>query len=547
MNDEAALLKAIVAHPDEDMPRLVYADWLDENKPDEVPSPALGPSARAEFIRTQCRLAAGAYDAPDYPELLERERDLADWLSAHAPEPEPQVPELDWENGRDTEEWSDYRRGFREGYYFNDYGGSAEETVTTLIGALEKAFRLSPARSLVLDEATTEEVVQFCEQRVFRQLRGLYIDYLYEGEEDVAVAAIAASPQSAGLRRLYLDLPLEEVGCRALAESPHLGNLESLVIDYPISAKALNHFHGVKWFRNLRKLHLWSGRGDLLRTLSDFPRMPLLTSLTLNGGLAPSLATMRRFAASNTFPKLAHLEVSGTRLQPEHIAILAKAKWPLRHLVLDQATVRKVGCEAIATATFARSLRVLSLRNSEVTAGGVQAIADSEIFTKLRHLDLSGNPIGPGGLAAIAASKHLSGLRLLNLGQTNQTRGPIAARHMVEFLSSLHMPELRHLCLNALPVAVRGARLLATEPTFANLTRLSLDQCSLGNAGTAAIAESTTLTNLVHLDLYGNKVGAAAGKFANPKVMPRLGNCRLGHGVPAATIRRLLRRPGMLV
>ena len=97
MSDEAALLKAIIAHPDEDTPRLVYADWLDENKPDKVPSPAAGPSARAEFIRTQCRLAAGAYDDPHYPELLEREHDLVDWLNTHDPDPELKGLELDWD------------------------------------------------------------------------------------------------------------------------------------------------------------------------------------------------------------------------------------------------------------------------------------------------------------------------------------------------------------------------------------------------------------------------------------------------------------------
>ena len=33
----------MVAHPDEDTPRLVYADWLDDN----------GHAARAEFVRVQ--------------------------------------------------------------------------------------------------------------------------------------------------------------------------------------------------------------------------------------------------------------------------------------------------------------------------------------------------------------------------------------------------------------------------------------------------------------------------------------------------------------
>ncbi len=43
MSDEDALLAAIIANPDEDTTRLVYADWLQEN----------GQAERAEFIRLQ--------------------------------------------------------------------------------------------------------------------------------------------------------------------------------------------------------------------------------------------------------------------------------------------------------------------------------------------------------------------------------------------------------------------------------------------------------------------------------------------------------------
>lgn len=43
----AALLAGILARPDDDTPRLVYADWLDEHEQHE----------RAEFIRVQCELA----------------------------------------------------------------------------------------------------------------------------------------------------------------------------------------------------------------------------------------------------------------------------------------------------------------------------------------------------------------------------------------------------------------------------------------------------------------------------------------------------------
>lgn len=45
--DERALLSGLAAHPDADLPRLVYADWLEER----------GFERRAEFIRLQCEVA----------------------------------------------------------------------------------------------------------------------------------------------------------------------------------------------------------------------------------------------------------------------------------------------------------------------------------------------------------------------------------------------------------------------------------------------------------------------------------------------------------
>ena len=65
MTDAVALLVAIRAAPDDDAPRLVYADWLDEH----------GQPERAEFIRVQCELAR-----TDDPALRRGEAEL---LTAH--------------------------------------------------------------------------------------------------------------------------------------------------------------------------------------------------------------------------------------------------------------------------------------------------------------------------------------------------------------------------------------------------------------------------------------------------------------------------------
>ncbi|VTR96727.1 Repeat-companion domain protein OS=Isosphaera pallida (strain ATCC 43644 / DSM 9630 / IS1B) GN=Isop_0391 PE=4 SV=1 [Gemmata massiliana] len=72
MSDETALLAAIYANPDEDTPRLVYADWLDEH----------GDPARAEFIRVQIELASrDDYSTEEYARLNARGHQLQ---GAHA-------------------------------------------------------------------------------------------------------------------------------------------------------------------------------------------------------------------------------------------------------------------------------------------------------------------------------------------------------------------------------------------------------------------------------------------------------------------------------
>jgi len=66
MPDPAPFLAAIASNPDDDLPRLVYADWLDEN----------GDPARAEFIRLQCHTARVGPLDPSWAPAELREYDL---------------------------------------------------------------------------------------------------------------------------------------------------------------------------------------------------------------------------------------------------------------------------------------------------------------------------------------------------------------------------------------------------------------------------------------------------------------------------------------
>lgn len=51
--EEQGLLNDIIANPDDDVPRLIYADWLEDRR-----DGTRGDGTRAEFIRVSCRAAA---------------------------------------------------------------------------------------------------------------------------------------------------------------------------------------------------------------------------------------------------------------------------------------------------------------------------------------------------------------------------------------------------------------------------------------------------------------------------------------------------------
>lgn len=87
MTDRQSFIEAIKADPEDDAPRLIYADWLD-GVGDMTPREFLNPE-RAEFIRVQCELARiqrelrsdeqcdnAECDCQEMGELRRREREL---------------------------------------------------------------------------------------------------------------------------------------------------------------------------------------------------------------------------------------------------------------------------------------------------------------------------------------------------------------------------------------------------------------------------------------------------------------------------------------
>lgn len=120
MSDEEALLRAIVANPDDDLRRLVYADWLDERgQPQDV--------ARAEFIRLQCERE----QQPPGSGLTTQELALLDWEH-----------EWSWYLPKGLLAGRRYQRGFP--YHI-------ECSAESLIAAWQDELILVPVESLTLN------------------------------------------------------------------------------------------------------------------------------------------------------------------------------------------------------------------------------------------------------------------------------------------------------------------------------------------------------------------------------------------------------------
>jgi uncharacterized protein (TIGR02996 family) len=175
MTEHNAFLRAIAASPDENAPRLVFADWLEEQ----------GEPDRAEFIRTQCALTL-----PGLPErrhaLRVRERDL---LDAH------------------RQEWC------------QAFGLPIEDIVFER--GLIASVRLSEwDRGRVLDPECAAQLAT---------LRELDLSGLQLGDADLA--AFAATAQMPALRKLILsDNDITGSGAVALAKAAGLPRLETLYL-----------------------------------------------------------------------------------------------------------------------------------------------------------------------------------------------------------------------------------------------------------------------------------------------------------------------------
>jgi uncharacterized protein (TIGR02996 family) len=300
MTTTDALLAAVIEEPDEDAPRLVLADWLDEH----------GDSDRAEFVRVQIERDRLPPRDPRRGVLRKREGQL---LARHRAEWRACLP-------RGMKALSDFRRGFIAQVVCNPARWRKEgaavrartplETVCVSIGQLTEALTLPHAAGLEVlvpaapfspaDELPPAAPRRHVEIRSGHWAADSYVRELARspllaglttlgitdsGVTDGAVGLLARSPHAAELR--YLDLsgnPIGDAALEALASSPHLRGLRVLRLAHiHATPRGVRALVGSRYLANLVALDLRENCfGD---SAGHDPQVPLalLSSRSLGG------------------------------------------------------------------------------------------------------------------------------------------------------------------------------------------------------------------------------------------------------------------------
>jgi uncharacterized protein (TIGR02996 family) len=233
MTHPPRFLDHILERPDDDLPRLRYANWLD----------GCG-NPLGEFIRLQCLLARNPIGEP----LARYERRAQELLATF---------QRDWSSplaGR--VEWCSFRRGFVEEISISD---------RHLIKHLREVFRAAPVLDIHIQsdgrrlqelpevpdinftffldlssQALGDDSVEgFAEAPMLAKVHGLNLASTYCGDD--GLEALSHAPHVSHLRELYLnDNPISDDGIRRFVMSPIVEKLDLLdVRDTETSAEGI--------------------------------------------------------------------------------------------------------------------------------------------------------------------------------------------------------------------------------------------------------------------------------------------------------------------
>jgi len=322
----------IVAAPDDDEPRLVYADYLEER------GDPLG-----EFIRVQCDLAQMRPGEGRYRELSLRQHQL---MQAHGVA------------------WQGVLAGVAQHVRFErGFPAYAEIRASKFLQWAEVAFQENPVRALKITHVK-RHINAFAYFPPLNQVEGLDLSDQQLGPQ--RTTRLLRSKHLTGLRRLNLrGNRIDAYAMRVLAKEATLGDLELLDLsDNRLSVAALEHLVRAPCITKLQHLRLASNylapAGSHL--IAESPQLGSLEGLDLTQ---------------------TEIHNSGARALTESVTL-----GELRQLSLGDNGITPEGAMAITRPLRWKKLECLDLSGNSVGDAAAQILARRAILPELTQLKL---------------------------------------------------------------------------------------------------------------------------------------------------------------
>lgn len=388
--DEQAFLDLIFAHYDDDVPRLVYADYLDEN----------GHHHRAELVRLQLALARLSDECPERGALAERADRIQTSLAQREVEQHP-----DWVLA------VEFRRGVPDSFVV--------EAASFLRQGADWVQRVRVRRLRLLDVGDQVRELAGCAHlAVVRELD------LCCNDLSGRLATLLQSPHLTNLK--LLDLSFTQLGdddARALAAAASLAGLTTLVLaDNPaVTSDALVALAGSRHFSSLRHLDVSGNQIDArgVRALARSDIATQIETVRLSGNPIGSHGTtelVRSPLFGRMLARSARLELSAVGLDTKGLAILAAAPGLRRctRLDLSNNNLGDNGFAALVRSPFATGLRVVNLARNQISDAGISAVRSqlTPWLGRLQSLDLSGNCLTHRGVRELLSRRGDAAVRL---------------------------------------------------------------------------------------------------------------------------------------
>jgi uncharacterized protein (TIGR02996 family) len=458
-----ALYAAVCAAPDDDTPRLVLADWLDEHDDPH----------RAAYMRTEVQLHR----------LGENDPHASACFGAFFA-----MGEYDWPSYHDP---------------------AAVSPAVARISELHKESRKHAKKA----EARWKAVLgKRAAGRVISYQRGFPYCIAISNARQYAQAVAKLPPENLPGYNLFLH-DASRPGFDDLLACKNFAGATGFTVFGVCSGDPVRKLGAQPAVRNFRRLSINFAESDpdILTAIATQPNWCALESLSVSEALSGRSARLdvpEEFATATHLRTLTHLNLSINGLTDGGLGHLTKLRLP-RLRSLDVGSNRLgAGAVGLVSGTFPE-LRHLDASSNAIGNGGTAPLVDYHAkLPLLASLNLARNGItDPKLLAALLAGPCFPALVGLSLRENT-----IADLDAKTLAAPGRGPTLRFLVLRHCGMPAKAARALTTAPALANLLCIDLAGCALGDEGTAAIAgskwEKLSCLDLAHNGITGVGVKA---------------------------------------